>query len=148
MNVNQKFGCKEYMTQEDAFGIAATAWCGNKTKHKVMDCELAFEFARILQKEVNKKVDELRSQNDKTCKHLSLMQDAMHIYREPKDVTVRQKYEKKYEKIEGSWVKKHLLTEEELDKQLKAAGYLKCDGQAVPREQYRILLDTIEDFHS
>ncbi len=41
------------MSMETAMQRAAAAWCGEKTKHKVMDPELAMEFARILQKEVN-----------------------------------------------------------------------------------------------
>jgi len=41
------------MSQEESLQLAAAAWCGEKTKHKVMDPELAKEFARILQREVN-----------------------------------------------------------------------------------------------
>ena len=41
------------MSKEQALQLAATAWCGEKTKNKVMDPALAMEFARILQREVN-----------------------------------------------------------------------------------------------
>ncbi len=43
---------------EEARQIAASAWCQDKTKRKVMDPALAEEFARILQREITLRVRE------------------------------------------------------------------------------------------
>jgi hypothetical protein len=51
------------MSRENALQLAATAWCGEKTKHKVMDPELAMEFAKILQREVNLRLLRLKHNN-------------------------------------------------------------------------------------
>jgi hypothetical protein len=67
MIVNESIGDKG-MTEQESFKLVAPAWCGEKTKHKVMDPELAFEFARILRREVNKharrvyKIDDLHEE--------------------------------------------------------------------------------------
>jgi len=45
------------MTEQEARRIAGQAWCADSTKDKVMDIELAMEFARILKREVNQKED-------------------------------------------------------------------------------------------
>ena len=45
-------GDKCGLTKEKALQLAAAAWCGENTKNKVMDPELAKEFAKILQREV------------------------------------------------------------------------------------------------
>ena len=39
------------MTIEEARGLAAQAWCKETARHKVMDVDLAEEFAKILQRE-------------------------------------------------------------------------------------------------
>jgi hypothetical protein len=41
------------VTYEEALQLAATAWCGEKTSGKVMDPELAEEFAKILMRVAN-----------------------------------------------------------------------------------------------
>lgn len=42
------------MTEKEAAALAAQAWCGEGTRNKVVDPELALEFARILRREVDK----------------------------------------------------------------------------------------------
>lgn len=42
------------MTEQESREIAAQVWCAETTRHKVMDVGLAFEFSRILKREVDK----------------------------------------------------------------------------------------------
>lgn len=43
----------------DACGLAAQVWCTDDNKHKVLDVEVTKEFARILEREVNYRVNML-----------------------------------------------------------------------------------------
>ena len=42
------------MTEKQSREIAAQAWCAATTRNKIMDVDLASEFAKILHREVEK----------------------------------------------------------------------------------------------
>lgn len=48
-----QIGADPAISEKESLELAAQAWCGKKTSHKVMDVDLAFEFAGILYREMN-----------------------------------------------------------------------------------------------
>ncbi len=42
------------MTEERSVELAAAAWCAKSSRNKIMDGDLAMEFAKILREEVRK----------------------------------------------------------------------------------------------
>ena len=46
----------------EALQIASKAWCSKKNRNKILDPELALEFARILREEVNNRLAEARTE--------------------------------------------------------------------------------------
>lgn len=56
------------MTEKESLERAAAAWCGKNTSGKVMDPDLAEEFASILRQEVTKAKSQIRIQAIKVVK--------------------------------------------------------------------------------
>ena len=55
------------MTMEEARGLIAAAWYGEKTRFTVMDVELAGEFAKILVRLTEEYVKVLTEEMTKAC---------------------------------------------------------------------------------
>ena len=59
LNEEVKIGANsliQTMSERTALELAGAVWCSPKNRHKVMDVDLATEFARVLQQEVNRRL--------------------------------------------------------------------------------------------